>query len=141
MKHINLILSVLFWAIASICMAVKLPSSSFSGSFFLGADSYEAELGTGARMVGADMLTASASGVDFSHCVKEGVPQDVPECETCCAFILPMGPSYAPLYTTCLNSCGQGKALGEITPIGNVLFLLPFIAIYAVIRKRKEETL
>ena len=58
-----------------------------------------------------------------------------------CAFILPMGPSYAPVYTTCLNSCGQGKALGEITPIGNVLFLLPFIAIYAVIRKRKEETL
>lgn len=138
MKYRNFILSVLFWAIASICMAVKLPSSSFSGSFFLGAESYEAELGTGARMVGADMLTASASGVDFSHCVKEGVPQDIPECESCCGFILPMGPSYGPVYLTCFNSCQQGKALGETTPTGSVYFLIPFALAYALVRRKRQ---
>ena len=140
MKYRNLILSVLFWAVASVSIAVTLPSSSYTGSFFVGSDSYEAELGSGVKMIGSTLLSASASGVDFSHCVKEGVPQDVPECESCCGFILPMGPSYGPVYLTCFNSCQQGKALGETTPTGSVYFLIPFALAYAFIRRRRQAS-
>jgi hypothetical protein len=38
---------------------------------------------------------------------------------------------------SCVQSCKDSRSL----PLGTPLCLLPFIAIYAVIRKRKEETL
>ena len=44
-------------------------------------------------------------------------------------------------YGNCMTSC-EGWALNEEdTPIGETLILIPFALAYAVIRRRKEETL
>ena len=148
MKNRYFILSVLFWAIASVSMAITLPSSSYSGSIVDEANSSVVQLGTGSSFVGTPFLfSANNIDVDTKACTIEGTPQDPStECAPCCFRDV-----YKPcmeqtgndvtacgaLNETCNKSCANGSSL----PLGTPLLLLPFIAIYAVIRRRKEANL
>ena len=145
MKNINLILSVLFWTVATACMAITLPSSSYSGGYIDESNSSELQLSTGASFVGTPFLRASNNiDVDTSVCTEEGAPQDPVVCAPCCfnnVYKLCMeqtGNDYeacGPINEKCNKSCTNGSSL----PLGSPLMLLPFIAVYAVIRNRKNQ--
>ncbi len=135
MKNKNLILSVLFWAVASVCMAVSLPSSSYTGSFIDNGVSTETLLGTGVRM---NSTLLSSSDIDVTVCTTEGVEGDPAYCGTCCQEKILFKYDDEEAYKKCVNSCTNGYSLGE-SPLGEVLILLPFIAIYAVIRRNRKD--
>lgn len=139
MKYINLILSVLSWMVASVAMAVTLPTSSYVGSSFGGSDSYETLLGTGVKMNVSEYLQAS-SNVDVNACTIENVPRDPDVCNTCCGNEIIAKGGTLDEYLTCHDACSHGAfALNEEkSPLGEALILLPFIATYALIRKRKQ---
>ena len=145
MKNRNLILSVLFWAVASYAFAITLPSSSYLGS--TGDIDFDASystisVGTSTTITGS-YLTASAS--------YDGACNDMPavsqERTICCMGQIPEKFSGMTLTdcarsynTDCLNyyqDCLNSTSL----PLGSPLLLLPFIAVYALVRRRKEETL
>lgn len=134
MKNRNLILSVLLWVISSVCMAVTLPSSSYTGIASSGSDSYETLLGTGVKMRGSIL---KASNIDTSVCTTEGVPGDPDACGKCCQNKILFVYDDEVAYEKCVDSCTQGYSLGE-SPLGEVLLLLPFALAYAFIRKRKQ---
>ena len=145
MKKRNLILSILFWAVNATIFAVTLPSSSYTGSFAGGADTYEVLLGTGTSMRGTTLLSSSGIDTDTSVCTEEGVQGNPADCGLCCynnvyKDCIDKGGTSSEcgaLNTTCVQSCTQGSSL----PLGTPLMLLPFIAVYALVRRRKEETL
>ena len=140
MKHINLILSVLCWAVASVAMAVTLPSNSYS-SFIDGSETFEFKISTGVRMSGSPMLTTGS--IDVGVCTTEGVAKDIDTCTGCCDTQVgdPCMARYddpdicGDLNIQCLDSCTSGS---RSLPLGTPLCLLPFIAVYAVIRRRKQ---
>jgi hypothetical protein len=144
MKNKNLILSLLFWMLASVAMAVTLPTSSYSGSFSGGAESYEVLLGTGVKMNGTSMLRSST--VDPYTCTDEGNPRGEADCTVCCANYVSWPCAKAggsesecgELNMICLDGCTNGS---RSLPLGSTLLLLPFALVYALVRKRKEETL
>jgi hypothetical protein len=142
MKYINLILSVLVWMVASVAMAVTLPTSSYVGSSFGGSDSYETLLGTGVKMNVSEYLQAS-SNVDVNACTIENVPRDPDVCSTCCGNEIIAKGGTLDEYLTCHDACSHGAfALNEEkSPLGEALILLPFVLVYALVRKRKEEIL
>ena len=146
MKNRYFILSVLFWAITSVLFAVTLPSSSYTGDFMLGGDTYETKLGTGSSMMGTPLLAASGVTVDPSVCTEDGVQGDPAQCGMCC---------YNNFYKECIaqggtttecgaqnEACVKSCTSGSSLPLGSPLLLLPFALVYAIVRrKRKEETL
>lgn len=137
MKHISLVLSILFWAIASLALAVKLPSTSYS-SYSREVTSTESfTIGTGAAFNNISLFNSNTDpiGLECGAAVEEG--EDYDDCAQCCQDRVGEGNTG---YGDCMTSC-KGWALGEErTPLGEVLILLPFITIYAVVRKRKENT-
>ena len=143
MKNRNLILSILFWAVNATIFAVTLPSSSYSGSFVGGADSYEVQLGTGTSMVGSTLLSSSGIDTDTSVCTEEGVQGSPSDCGICCynnvySDCISKGGTTkecGALNTTCVQSCTQGTSL----PLGTPLLLLPFIAVYALVRRNRKD--
>lgn len=145
MKYRNLILSVLCWLVASVSLAVTLPSSSYTGSFFTGAETYEAQLGSGVSMVGSTLLSTS-SNVDPYYCMKEGIEQDVLYCTGCCTTYVqdecfksnPVNPDECfSLNQICFESCTGGS---RSLPLGSPLLLLPFALAYALIRRRHQAS-
>jgi hypothetical protein len=146
MKNRNLILSVLFWAVVTACMAITLPSSSYSGNYIDESSSRELKLGTGASFVGTPFLrTSNNIDVDASVCTEVGVPKDPVVCAPCCfdnVYKLCMEQTgndvqaCGPLNETCNKSCANGSSL----PLGTPLLLLPFALGYAVVRRNRKET-
>ena len=146
MKNRYFILSVLFWAITSVLFAVKLPSSAYMGGTTWGGDSYETQIFSGTSFKGSTLLTTSNVDVDTEVCEKAANDNGDPtKCGICC---------YNDVYLVCKDKggtdeecgalnvqCNQYCTEGSSLPLGSPLLLLPFIAIYAVIRRRKEETL
>ena len=132
MKHLNIILSILFWSIASMCMAIKLPTSSYTSDYLGGTDSPEFQLGTGITMKNTSFLAAAAN-IDVNVCTWEGIPRNPNDCSECCEEYFLSGTVYdKKSFLACTNSCEQGKALGEPeTPAGEVLILVPFALTYA----------
>ena len=143
MKNRYFILSVLFWAITSVLFAVTLPSSSYTGSFMVGGDSYETQLGTGTSMIGSTLLASASVDTDATVCTTDGVQGDPADCGLCCynnvyKDCISQGGTTTEcgaLNEECVRSCTQGSSL----PLGTPLLLLPFIAIYAVIRRNRKD--
>ena len=136
MKNRYFILSVLFWAIASVCMAITLPSSSYNSyesyeSYDMGNEGYT--LGIGTTFKNTSMLSTYNPGTCQEDKQDPNILQNCQEC--CVGAVLSKGGSESDYYA-CMNDC-----IGVSLPLGSPLLLLPFLAIYAVIRKRKEETL
>ncbi len=136
MKNRYFILSMLFWVLASVCMAVTLPRTSYQSSLIGGeAPSEGIVLGTGTSYKQI-YLTSSENWGNACWEESEGNERD---CEDCCIKKLNACTSGNCLdqHVECVNVCHNGPSL----PLGSSLLLLPFIAIYAVIRKRKETVM
>ena len=132
MKNRYFILSVLFWAIASVCMAVTLPTSSFT--VFSGSDDTE-------------LSYVSDRGISFlgtsstynGPCTFEEWKGDSSGCVKCCEQSFTCATTDYDCWFQrglCIDQCGD--PLGGL-PLGSPLLLLPFIAIYAVIRRNRKD--
>ena len=138
MKNRYFILSVLFWAIASICMAVTLPTSSFTS--FSGSE--DAELSyvsdRGISYLGSTLGTKAAV-VYNGTCTYEAWEGDVSGCKDCCDKEFTCGATDYDCWLlrgACIDQCGE--PLGGL-PLGTPLILLPFALIYAVVRRRNSS--
>ena len=141
MKNRYFILSMLFWAIASVCMAISLPSSSYTSQYSYSEETFT--ISTGATF-GGSMLRNSISdevGLACGEAVNKG---KYDECTDCCIEQIPdynANEEQNKKYGNCMTSC-EGWALNEEdTPIGETLILIPFALAYAVIRRRKEAVM
>jgi hypothetical protein len=146
MKNRYLIFSVLFWAIASLSMAITLPSSSYTGSSIQN-DMWNNEfsIGSGISYSGV-MLSVSnndENGIECASTVENS--NGTITCDDCCIdkMVSLYGPSWFMQhdveYGDCFTTCDGWALADEQTPLGTPLCLLPFIAIYAVVRIRKEN--
>ena len=130
MKNRNLILSVLLWAVCSTVFAVTLPSSSYNSYSMYDQGNEEYTIGTGTSFINTSILSSYNSGTCQ---VDKQRPDAIDLCQECCiGAVLSKGGSESD-YLLCINDC-----LGASLPLGTPLMLLPFIAVYAFIRKRKE---
>ena len=137
----NIILSVLFWAVASVCAAITLPNSSYMGSTadvdF--DDSFSTfSIGTSSTITGS-YLGASQS---YDGACNENPPVSQ-ERTICCMGQIPE--IFGQTLTDCAKSYNQDclnyyqDCLNSASlPLGTPLLLLPFIAVYALVRRRKE---
>ena len=105
MKNRYFILSVLFWAITSVLFAVTLPSSSYTGSFMVGGDSYETQLGTGTSMIGSTLLASASVDTNPAVCTEEGVQGDPADCGLCCVNSV---------YKDCISKGGTTTECGAL---------------------------
>ena len=147
MKHKNLILGVLFWAIASVSMAITLPSSSYTGSSIQN-DMWNNEfsIGSGISYSGVMLSVANndENGIECANTVENS--NGTITCEDCCTDKMSSlyGPSWfiqnEEEYGDCFTTC-EGWALGdEQTPLGTPLCMLIFIATYALVRRRRKAS-
>ena len=142
MKNRNLILSVLFWLVATCAWAITLPTSSYIGSTTdVDFDNNYGNVTVGtSRSITGTYLTSAAS-YDGACNTHEAVSQ---ERTICCMGQIPEKFSGMTLTdcarsynTDCLNyyqDCLNSTSL----PLGTPLLLLPFALAYAFLRKRKQ---
>ena len=139
MNNINLILSVLLWAVCSSVFAVTLPSSSYS-AYETTNVSESFSLGMGSSFNNT-YLTSASDYARGTCTVDKQDPNAIQLCEGCCmgTALIPClqaggtEDSCGPAYKECINDC-----MGASLPLGTPLMLLPFIAVYAVLRRRKQ---
>lgn len=151
MKHINLILSVLFWAIASVSMAVTLPSSSYDAfeSVNFGNESYT--LGVGVTFKNSSLLSTGYEPSTTSDVACTVAPSTSDEeaftyCSECCtnnvfySCLGELGDTEAAVSecekrnASCVQACKDSRSL----PLGSSLLLLPFALAYALVRRRRQ---
>ena len=138
MKNRNLILSVLLWAICSSLFAITLPTSSYSSYSNADYGNEDFVIGTGTSFLNYSTLGTSQGPVcNPADLNLKGDAADQ-YCETCCSeqydiCKLTGGTGCLSLKQTCITEC-----MGYSLPLGTPLMLLPFIAVYAFIRKRRE---
>ena len=139
MKNRYFILSMLFWAIASVCMAISLPSSSYTSQYSYSEETFT--ISTGATF-GGSMLRNSITdevGLACGESVDEGYYDS---CAECCQKNVEgygTGGDSDKRYGDCMTSCDGWALNEEDTPLGEALILLPFIAIYAVVRRNRKD--
>jgi hypothetical protein len=142
MKNRYFILSVLFWAVASVCMAITLPSSSYSGFNVDNDNSFNTTFTVQSRSITGSYLSAAAytgecGSVDPSQlgtcCNNEvqniyGISSEA--CYIQCKF--QGGPcDCLDYYDTCMSSQTS-------LPLGTPLLLLPFALVYAFVRRKRN---
>ena len=137
MKNRYFILSVLFWAIASVCMAITLPTTSYQSSY-LGSEgaSEGIMLGSGTTYT---QVYLSASNTDYADACYGAFSDDEDSCIECCENYEDACPAgdldcYDKV-RICKTTCHEGPSL----PLGSPLLLLPFALVYAVIRKNSKD--
>lgn len=137
MKNRNLILSVLFWLVATLCMAVRLPKEAFNISNF-NVEEIPVATTFGATFKNYSLLGSYSSG----NCTG-GMTLGYVHCNTCCLSELCPGMTEEECWRQkpsefgeCIDYC-SGTELGG-APLGSPLLLLPFALAYAFIRKRKQ---
>ena len=130
----NIILSVLFWAVASVCAAITLPKSSYDMDMNpTSSESYTSNIGT--QFMNRAVLTAYKGECDHLRPDENaGLDGDIEACKQCCRDNVERGDSRQECMLNCSIPLGM--------PLGTPLLLLPFALVYAIVRrKRKEETL
>ena len=132
MKNRYFILSVLFWAIASVCMAVTLPSSSYSSNFaFANSDNESYVSSIGIQITNHAMLSAYAGECDEYREGGQLWQEDANGCTDCCDRNFPSGVDREGR-AQCYNMCDTPLGM----PLGTPLLLLPFALVYALIRRK-----
>ena len=139
MKNRNLILSVLLWVVCSSVFAVTLPSSSYS-AFETSNVSESYTLGFGSSFRNTAVLSSGTfeySCIDANYNKNDNAQLEA--CEKCCDDLESCMQAIGD-FNECLNASLRCKnaCQGASLPLGTPLLLLPFIAIYAVLRKRKQ---
>ena len=128
----NIILSVIFWAIASVCMAVTLPSSSYSSSFAFPNSENESYVSSiGIQIVNNAILKAYNKECDSYREGGDLWQGDANQCFTCCDLHFNGDREGR---AQCYNMCDTPLGM----PLGTPLLLLPFALVYGVLRRRKE---
>lgn len=137
MKNRYFILSVMFWAIASVCMAVTLPTTHYSSYSDTEYGNDEFSLGIGTSFLNYSTLGAYESGT----CNSDGLVGDAADqyCETCCEEQYQICEAFGDgncdeLKLSCINDC-----MGYSLPLGTPLLLLPFALAYAVVRRNRKD--
>ena len=140
MKNRNLILSVLFWAVASCAWAITLPSSSYVGSTFDYEDYSSSSITVGSsRSIIGNYAASAYEGSCSTAAVQDMV--------SCCTGELMTKYGISLEQALIQNAIGNSEPLSYYDscmssqaslPLGTPLMLLPFIAVYAVLRKRKQ---
>ena len=134
MKNRYFILSILFWAIASVCLAIKLPASPFISEYaYADSDneSYVSSIGT--QIMNHAMLSAYNGECDEYREGGELWQGDADLCKGCCDGI-----SDREARAQCYNMCDTPLGM----PLGTTLCLAPFALAYAgfmFYRRRKEN--
>lgn len=141
MKNRNLILSVLFWAIASVSMAVTLPSSSYS---VLVADTEEIPF---TSPFGATFKNVSLLGAYTSGKCTGGKDLGYSHCNTCCLTEICPGMTEEQCWNQkaselgeCINYCSETELGAPESPLSSPLLLLPFALAYALVRRRRQAS-
>ena len=144
MKNKSLILSIVFWFVTTVLMAVSLPSSPYYRGATRSAETFQTQVGTGVSINGYSLVgTASDESTDV--CTGEN-PQDVEPCRICCRdnVLMPCldeNPSdpylCGQLNTDCIMSCTNGSSLPLDAP---VFFLLMMIAAYGAVVVYRRKT-
>lgn len=135
MKNRNLILSVLLWAVASVSMAITLPTSSYS-SFVFDDDATAYTISTGTTFLNHSL--SSSSTTDFG-CYKEEGDEFGTSCWDCCTRTTGSTKFDHPDNIACMQQC-QSTHLGSLD--ASVAVLLSMILAYAgfmFYRRRKEN--
>lgn len=143
MKHISLFLSVLFWAVASVSMAVTLPSSSYSLSVVQEEQPFTSPFGTTFRNI--SLLTTYTSG----NCTG-GNELGYTHCNTCCLNEICDGMTEKQCWAEkaaelgeCIDYCSETELGGTDSPLDAPVYVpLAFILAYAgfmYYRRRKEN--
>lgn len=129
----------MFWAIASVCMAITLPTSSYS-AYETTNVSESFTLGIGSSITNTYM--ASAGDYARGTCtVDKQDPNAIYLCEQCCigTVLMPCAQqggteaTCGPAYKECINDC-----MGASLPLGSPLLLLPFALVYALVRRKRN---
>ena len=129
----------MLWAIASVCMAITLPSSSYS-AYETTNVSESFTLGIGSSITNTYM--ASAGDYARGTCtVDKQDPNAIYLCEQCCigTVLMPCAQqggteaTCGPAYKECINDC-----MGASLPLGTPLLLLPFALVYALVRRKRN---
>ena len=149
MKNIRLVISVLVWALASACFAVKLPTSPYSRGYAGPAENHSFQMGTGISIEGYSVV-GSGEYNPYS-CTTPGVQGDPTDCQTCCEkeVLIPCeeaaGDDFdkilecGTLNTTCIKSCTNGTSLPLDAPTAFLLALVAAYGAVAVYRRRKVQ--
>jgi hypothetical protein len=133
MKNRYFILSVLFWAIASVCMAVTLPSSSYSSNFAFANSENESYVSSiGIQITNHAMLSAYNAECDEYREGGQLSKGDVNDCTDCCNPNFPSGVDREGR-AQCYNMCDTPLGM----PLGSPLLLIPFALVYAVVRRKR----
>lgn len=136
MKNRNFILCVLFWLVASVCMAITLPRSSYNADL-TGAmsDNESYVLSVGTQFMNHAVLTAYNSECDQYRPTDDSeLDGNIPECNACCVRNFERGEAR----NECILNCSIPLGM----PLGTTLCLAPFALAYAgfmFYRRRKEN--
>lgn len=143
MKNIKTYLILLLTSSTSVSYGVTLPSHPFFGANELyeeGHDYVEYSVGTKVRNINMIISTVNTKWGDICN---EGGNAEQGKCQDCCDASW-AATDYADadevLYDTCIKMCGGGPSL----PLGSVLWLLPFVLVYAAFKRfrtNKQEVI
>ena len=143
MKHISLFLSVLFWAVASVSMAVTLPSSSYSLSVVQEEQPFTSPFGTTFKNI--SLLTTYSSG----NCTG-GKELGYTHCNTCCLIEICPDKTEEECWAVkatelgeCIDYCSETELGATDSPLDAPVYVpLAFILAYAgfmYYRRRREN--
>lgn len=132
--RLRLYISLLFLSLFSAIFAVTLPSSPFSSANELyenGQDNISMLSGVSIGRINIQLQTENNPW--GQECAARG---NSGACEDCCKdMLLEKGTTTETLinYDYCLQSCGNDNP--SLAPLGSTLWLLPFILVYAGIKR------
>lgn len=133
--NLRLYISLLFLSLFSAIFAVTLPSSPFSSANELyedGKDNISMLSGVSIGRINIQLQTENNPW--GQECAARG---NSAACQDCCGeMLLEKGTRIETLiyHQYCLESCG-GSDNSSLTPLGSTLWLLPFILVYAGIKR------
>lgn len=133
---LRLYISFLFLCLVSVVFAVTLPSTPFSFANELYDDSHDdISMQLGVRITNVNIQLQTNNNPWGPECTAKG---EQGACQDCCKLqLLNEGVSQDNLiyYKYCMEACGGGESL---TPLGSALWLLPFVFVYAGIKRYRK---
>lgn len=133
---LRLYISLLFLSLFSAIFAVTLPSSPFSSANELyenGKDNISMLSGVSIGRINIQLQTDNNPW--GQECAARG---NSAACQDCCGeMLLESGTTIETLiyHQYCLESCDSGSENPSLAPLGTTLWLLPFILVYAGIKR------
>lgn len=134
--NLRLYISLLFLSLFSAIFAVTLPSSPFSSANELyedGQDNISMLSGVSIGRINIQLQTENNPW--GQECAGRG---NTGACQDCCGeMLLEKGTEIETLiyHQYCLESCDSGSENPSLAPLGSTLWFLPFILVYAGIKR------